>query len=240
MRSFAHWTPRYIVDRVGEMLYQRTHPDSPWLTEMANAILASYLRRADIGLEFGSGRSTLWFAKRVEHITSIEHDDGWYRKVVSLLSDSGQRNIDYRLIPRDAPEERGDESRYARVTEEFGNGKFDFVLVDGAYRDACALKALRTIRPGGLLIIDNVNWYLPSNSRSPNSRTGHQGSRGDVWSELQRALADWRRIWTTSGVTDTAFFFKPLSGRRVHGPAKTACVLPRLRLPSRRIGFPTR
>jgi predicted O-methyltransferase YrrM len=209
MRSFAHWTPRYIVDRVDELLYRKTYPDRPWLTETANAILASYLRPADMGLEFGSGRSTLWFAQRVGHITSIEHDEGWYRKVVSLLSNSGHRNVDYRLIPRDAPEQRGDDSSYARVTEQFENGGFDFVLVDGAYRDACALKALRTIRPGGLLIIDNVNWYLPSTSRSPNSRTAQQGPSGTAWIQLQRAVADWRRIWTISGTTDTAFFFKP-------------------------------
>lgn len=209
MHSFQHWTPRYISDRVREMLYHKAHPDHPWLTEAANAILASYLKPTDVGLEFGSGRSTLWLAQRTAHLTSIEHDDGWYRRVTRMLSDSNQRNVDYRLIPMDVPEERGGDSRYAGVVDAFETGKFDYLLVDGEYRDSCALKALRTLRPGGVMIIDNINWYLPSNSRSPTSRTAVQRPPGGVWNELDRTLANWRRIWTTSGISDTALFFKP-------------------------------
>jgi hypothetical protein len=43
MRSIKHWTPRYIKDRIAEMYYQRFHPDYPWLTPAANAILEDYL-----------------------------------------------------------------------------------------------------------------------------------------------------------------------------------------------------
>ena len=79
--------------------------------------------------------------------------------------------------------------------------------MDGLYRDYCALHSLRVIRPGGVLIIDNINWFVPNTSRSPSSRRSDFAS--EVWKEVYNKLKDWRCIWTTSGVTDTAFFFKP-------------------------------
>ena len=63
---------------------------------------------------------------------------------------------------------------YVQVVKRFEKNSLDFVLVDGMYRDAYANWFVR-IRPGGLLIIDNANWYLPSNSGSPNSRTFVRG-----------------------------------------------------------------
>jgi hypothetical protein len=65
------------------------------------------------------------------------------------------------------------------------------------------------LKPGGLLVIDNVNWYLPSRSRAPNSRTPALGPHGAVWTDIARELARWRSIWTSSGVWDTAIFVKP-------------------------------
>lgn len=209
MRSFRHWTPRYIMNRLAEMYYHRTCPDHPWLTREANQILASYLKESDIGLEFGSGRSTLWFAKRVKNITSVEHDECWHKKVSRYLEDNNVRNVDYHLIPKDTDDDQGDRSSYVRLMERFEAGSVDFVLVDGLYRDFCALKALSIISPGGMLIIDNANWFLPHNTHSPNSRSFQQGPKGETWTEVYESITQWRMIWTSSGVTDTALLFKP-------------------------------
>ena len=56
MRTFSHWTPIYIKNRIGTLYYEKAYPEYPWLTRDANEILASYLVKNDIGLEFGSGR----------------------------------------------------------------------------------------------------------------------------------------------------------------------------------------
>jgi len=209
MRSTSHWTPRYVRDRIAELYYQRSHPDHPWLTRTANDILESYLRPTDAGIEFGSGRSTIWFGRRSERLISVEHDGQWHDKVRGMLSAAGLDHVDYRLVPRDVPEESGDESAYARVADELEAESLDWALVDGVYRDACALHVLDKLRPGGVLIIDNVNWYLPSPSRSPSSRSLADGPNGPGWVRLAGAVERWRRIWTSSGVTDTALFFKP-------------------------------
>jgi predicted O-methyltransferase YrrM len=209
MRSFRHWSPRYLKNRIAEIYYHKSSPDLPWLTRTANEILASYLKESDIGLEFGSGRSTIWFAKRIRQLTSVEDDEGWYRKVRQLLESNDLQNVDYHFIPKNKEDDDAADADYVKIMERIETNSVDLVLVDGSYRDFCALKALRVIRPGGVLIIDNVNWFLPCNSYSPASRSEKLGPKGRTWEEVHRSISRWRKIWTTSGVTDTAFFFKP-------------------------------
>ena len=206
MRTFRHWTPAYIANRLRVLLDEKTNPNHPWLTKSAVHILESYLKDSDIGLEFGSGRSTLWFAKRVAHITSVEDDVLWLGNVRQMLMDAHVDNVDYRFLSKEADNSR---AIYVGVIEEFDKNSLDFCLVDGSHRDLCALGVLEKIRPGGILIIDNVNWYLPSDSYSPNSKSYSQGPGGPAWQEIAKLISTWRKIWTTNGVTDTAFFFKP-------------------------------
>jgi predicted O-methyltransferase YrrM len=208
-RPLRHLTPRYVYNRVRQMRYERAHADDPWLTPAAIAMLGSLLRREDIGVEFGSGRSTVWFAMRVAALTSVEHDQQWYEAVAVKLKDRGLGNVDYILAPGDQPLERGGESAYARTALTFPDGGIDFALVDGHYRDYSAKLILAKLRPGGILIIDNANLYLPCQSKSPNSRTAELGPKTPVWAEVWEELAGWRSIWTSSGVWDTAIFVKP-------------------------------
>jgi predicted O-methyltransferase YrrM len=208
-RPVRHLTPRYLRDRARQALYERAHPDDPWLTPAAIRLLASLLRPTDRGAEFGSGRSTLWFATRVAALTSVEHDPSWHEAISARLLERGLRNVDYILALEDQPMERGGDSAYARVACGLGDDSLDFALIDGHYRDYSAKFTLPKIRPGGMLIIDNVNWYLPSRSKSPNSRTPVRGPKTPVWSEVAAELASWRSIWTSSGVWDTAIFIKP-------------------------------
>jgi len=209
MKSFRHWTPRYIKSRLREIYYRRTHPGFPWLTPESCKILSGFLNKSHVGLEFGSGRSTLWFAKRVKYLTSVEHNKAWYEKVRKALANNGQNNVDYYFIERAREDEEAGDSAYIKIIDRFETDSIDFILLDGLYRDICAEKVLRVIRPGGLLIIDNINWFLPSNSSSPRSRTIKQGPDGEIWRQVSRSIAEWRKIWTSSGVSDTALFFKP-------------------------------
>jgi predicted O-methyltransferase YrrM len=205
----AHRTPRYVYHRTRQLLYERAHPDDPWLTPAAIRLLARLLRPVDQGAEFGSGRSTLWFAARTAALTSVEHDRRWHESVTARLKERGLGNVEYILAPEDQPVERGGDSAYARTALAFPDASLDFALVDGHYRDYSAKFVMPKIRPGGMLIIDNVNWYLPCQSKSPNSRTAELGPAAGAWAEVWRELAAWRTIWTSSGVWDTAIFIKP-------------------------------
>lgn len=209
MRSFRHWTPRYFKNRLATLYYEKANPNHPWLTRSANEILDSYLIKSDVGLEFGSGRSTAWIARRIGHLTSVEHNYAWAAKVQGILNEATLNNVDYKSIPKDVEEEQGNDSEYVKVVDAFDTNSLDFCLVDGIYRDFCALKVIDKLRPGGLLVIDNANWYLLSRSYSPNSRSFTDGPKGTCWKELAQLISVWRKIWTSSGVTDTAMFFKP-------------------------------
>src|SRR5438093_547044 len=102
MRTIKHWTPRYIFDRLHQIAYQWRYPDSPWLTELMVNILGSWLRPGDSGLEWGSRRSTLWFAKRVDRLLSIEHDEYWHRRISSQILQKAIHNVEYRLCLKDS------------------------------------------------------------------------------------------------------------------------------------------
>ena len=207
-RTVRHWTPRYIRARARQALYQLGHPDAPWLTPEAIRLLDSMLRPSDIGAEFGSGRSTLWLARRCAHLTSVEHDEAWHATVLATLAAEGITHVDYQCHPPDEPDAPGDRSAYAQVAQFLGDESIDFALVDGLYRDYVTLFLLPKIRPGGMLIIDNVNRYLPSPTLSPASLRPPAAPATAGWEQAAAALAGWRRIWTSSGVWDTAIFVK--------------------------------
>lgn len=208
-KRFAHWTARYIWDRVYELAYQRSHPDLPWLTRAGNDFLSNYLQPQDIGLEFGSGRSTVWLARRVCSLVSIEHDEGWFKQVQSRLLAPGLAPVDYRRLLVDGLNSADAGKRISALMADLLPAQFDFVVVDGVWRDHCTQHAVRLLKPGGILILDNANRHLPNSSRAPESRNHTQGPDGPLWAELAQLLSSWRCYWTTSGVTDTAIFFKP-------------------------------
>jgi len=202
-RSFSHITPRYVYDRLTVMLEERINPSNPWLTSTSVRLLVELIKPSDIGVEFGSGRSTVWFANRLKHLTSIEDSAAWFNKVEKLLiSDQVSQRVDYRLFE--------DESQYANQVNTFQDDSIDFCLVDGKARDKCAFGMLSKLKSGSILVIDNINWYLPNDwSKSPNTRRSKDGASTETWRQFLHTTQDYRRIWTSNGVTDTCIFFKP-------------------------------
>ena len=160
-RSFRHWTFRYVKNRVIQILHEKTHPNDPWLTRQSVHILADLLQDTDTGLEFGSGRSTIWFAQRTSRVISIEHDFKWYQSVGQKIQDLNlESKIDYRYCDNIAD--------YVGQIDSLEDNSIDYCLIDGKARDECALKVLPKLKHEGILIIDNINLYLPNASRSPN------------------------------------------------------------------------
>jgi predicted O-methyltransferase YrrM len=202
-------TPRYVGNRLRDLAYQRAHPAAPWLTPAAIGMLTTLLHSTDRGLEFGSGRSTLWFADRIGSLTSVETNRHWHDEVSGKLKDRGIGNVEYILVPEDRPSQTGDHE-YARTALAFPDASLDFALVDGYYRDYSAKYVLPKVKPGGLLIIDNINWHLPTASKAPGTRPPGLGPATTTWSEVWREIEGWRRIWTSNGVWDTSIFFKSL------------------------------
>ncbi len=179
----------------------------PWLTIQANDILQSLLLPDDIGVELGSGRSTLWLAKRVGELISIEHNREWFSTVQKRLKEAGVENVEYTLHTEEEVNENGVPVYYACL-EHVRDLSLDFCLIDGLYRDECAEILVRKLKPGGVMVIDNVNRYLPWKTHSPASVGPDGPPASEKWMSVSDTLGSWRKIWTSTGVTDTAFFFK--------------------------------
>jgi predicted O-methyltransferase YrrM len=209
MRKIKHLTPRYILARLKEIVYQHRNSHMPWLADGANEFLQTYIRPSDVVLEFGSGRSTIWLASCVSQLVSVESSPDWYRKVSDLLAQKNLRNVDYYYLEGDQNDTHAIEAAIVGITSQYEDNKFDFILVDGVCRDICTRESIRILRPGGILVIDNINRYLPSASTSPNSRSFNMGPDGKIWSDIAQTINTWRYHWISSGVTDTAIYFKP-------------------------------
>ena len=127
----------------------------PWYTYPA----IEYLRQLDFSdktvFEYGSGQSTLFWAAAAKRIVSVEEDESWYA----------------RLAPRRPPNceliLETDLADYPGVIDRYPDG-FDVIAVDGAARGhtrlKCSRAAIRCLRPGGLVILDNADW-LPESAR---------------------------------------------------------------------------
>jgi len=207
-RSFRHWSARYFRDLFAYAIYCRLKPDMPWLTPAAVAFLDEWLGPQDVGIEWGSGRSTAWLASRMGRLVSIEHNAGWHKKTADDLARRHLDNVKY-VLAEVADGAGGPDHPYVTAAREAPSGEVSFVLVDGVLRDHCAKLAMELLRPGGLLVIDDAHRYLPHASRSPNALGEHASALGEIWQNVRDELRTWRRYWTSNGIKDTVFYVRP-------------------------------
>lgn len=210
--NLATFRPRYLNARIQQWLFEKKFPDAPWLTRSAILLLDSWLKKTDVGFEWGSGRSTVWFANRVSHLVSVETSKEWFEKVSVRLKAGGLSDkVDYRFVECDIDEREGPMGLpYADTILTFADNHFDFILVDGMARASCVRNALAKLKPGGLLIIDNANRYFPNWSMGAFTTAHEQRDRvlSPVWEEIAKSLGDWRAIHTSDGIWDTRMWQK--------------------------------
>lgn len=218
-----HWTPRYVIDRLRLRSWQRAHKSDPWLCPPAVAFLEQWLRPTDLVVEFGSGRSTVWFARRTRHIVSIEHHKEWHARVSADLTAAGLLNATYTHVdqPPDPSQPASNDRRLnpelftqaaqAGLAAITSDSRADMILVDGANRDTTAIWALDHVRPGGLIVVDNANRFLPSPTRAPASLSADAKPYSPLWEQFSAHTADWRRVWFSDGIADTLLVFAPVA-----------------------------
>jgi hypothetical protein len=217
-RHVIHLTPRYVVDRTRSIVFQRMHPGLPWLNPQAIRVLERELGPTDTGIEWGSGRSTLWLARRTASVRSVESDESWYEHIAGELAGAGVDNVS--LIHVDVTEQGLDS--YIEAFPGLEDESLSYAFVDGldTTRERCALRAVRLLSPGGLLIFDNVNFWIPHPTRPPRKSFLAAGiavtaPSSPLAEQMVELLKDWSAQRTTDGVTETAFWRKPLSAGRV-------------------------
>lgn len=143
--------------------------DVPWWTfpaiDYVEQFIASRGGRVRI-LEYGSGASTIWLAKRCAEVITVEHDPEFFAAMAPLFE--GHGNVRAELVPseptteaafarsrRDGYEHRSFD-KYVNVIDHH-EGKFDIVIVDGRSRISCMNKAMGRLAQGGIVVFDNSN-----------------------------------------------------------------------------------
>jgi hypothetical protein len=117
----------------------------PWLGYRATRRIAGLVGPGTRVLEFGSGLSTVWFARRGAEVLSIETREEWAARVRALLAEIPGHRV--RVVAAEPP-----------YSPELVAGEtFDFVLVDGDGRDSAMATALAVVRAGGHVYLDNAD-----------------------------------------------------------------------------------
>jgi hypothetical protein len=94
--------------------------------------------------EYGSGNSTLWYAKRVSSVTSVEHDENWYERIKSSMP----KNVTISYQELIYNEEYSKSSNNSDI-------KFDIIIVDGRDRVNCVKSAINSIQGNGIIVLDD-------------------------------------------------------------------------------------
>lgn len=116
----------------------------PWVTYPYIDFMTHKLDNSFHLFEFGTGNSTLWYAKRVKKVVAVEHDDAWFKSVRSQIPEN------VRLIYT-ALEYGGEYSMTAARQEEL----YDIIIVDGRDRVNCIIRSINALTDRGILILDD-------------------------------------------------------------------------------------
>ena len=116
----------------------------PWVTYGFIDFISNRLNSTMDIFEYGSGNSTLWYAKKVNSVVSVENDKHWYNKIKESMPKNV--NINYKEFVND-----GEYSKFSNTVDR----KFDIIIVDGQDRVNCIKNAINAIKEGGVVVLDD-------------------------------------------------------------------------------------
>jgi SAM-dependent methyltransferase len=175
--------PSYLARYVAHQVGPRRRPldlEIPWFSYAAIDFLDDRLRTHLTVFEYGSGGSTLFFAKRARSVLAVEDNPSWYDLVTRRVQERGFPNVEVELHPFDFKSAEGFErSAYLLAMPD---RKFDVIVVDGSeewtqVRPTCFQLAERHVSPGGMIVLDD-SWRYES------VRASHKAKRLEVFQSV--------------------------------------------------------
>lgn len=159
----------YLLSISGEMINKILNiKEEPWISDKAKKWLVSFLKPNMVVFEYGSGGSTIFFARRVRKIISVEYQLSWFFGVWIALWGRGIFNFRLHL----ARPERGAKikrdymssdpninsfsfKKFVTTIDQYSDHYFDLVFVDGRARNQCVKHAIPKVKKGGYLMLDD-------------------------------------------------------------------------------------
>lgn len=133
---FTAFDQQQAVDASGEPI--------PWVTYSFIDFIKTRLTKNLSIFEYGSGNSTLFYAKNVKRVVSVEHDEAWYNKIVTAKASNA--DMIFTALEKDG--------EYAKKASLLGE-KFDVIIVDGRDRVNCCKHSINALSPNGVLVLDD-------------------------------------------------------------------------------------
>lgn len=116
----------------------------PWVTYSFIDFISDRIQKDHTVFEFGSGNSTLYYAKRAQKVVSVEHDKDWFAKISSSKAANSEMIF--------CELEKG--GKYSKMPASLGS-KFDIIIVDGRDRVNCCLESLSALSERGVVVLDD-------------------------------------------------------------------------------------
>ena len=124
----------------------------------------------------------MFWSRRVKHIISVEHDKSWYDKMKKEFADLNIDNVEYFFIEAETDANFSEKNfqnpsdyissdknysgksfeKYVKSIDKYPDSSFDLIIVDGRARPSCIQHAIRKLKTGGYLVVDNSEreYYL--------------------------------------------------------------------------------
>jgi len=118
--------------------------------------------------EYGSGNSTLWWAKQVKQVVACEHDLLWFQQIKKEVP--GNVEIYYWDL--------SDNNKYSEFVSRYIK-VFDIIVIDGRRRVACVKNSLSALTDEGVVIWDNSDRTIYSEGYNFLKNNGFK--RIDFW-----------------------------------------------------------
>lgn len=168
--------PQYMPRCVAHNFIGRKRPldlELPWFAYAAIDFLDDFLTPDMTVCEYGSGGSTLFFARRVKWVYSIEDNLQWFNLVSDRLNDNSIDNVTLKLHPFDFKNPAGFEN--SEYLNAIPDKRFDVIVVDGSeewtrIRPICFEKAQNHVNKNGIIVLDD-SWRYPEIRKRNAART---------------------------------------------------------------------
>ncbi|WP_129715335.1 FkbM family methyltransferase [Pedobacter sp. SYP-B3415] len=116
----------------------------PWVTYSFIDFIKTRIRPEHHIFEFGSGNSTIFYARNAASVTAVEHDKPWFEKSAAI----GLKNAEiiYCALENDGA--------YCRTATTTGR-RFNLIIVDGRDRVNCCRQAVQSLTEDGVIVLDD-------------------------------------------------------------------------------------
>lgn len=90
--NILHHTPIAIFTGLLRIFFE-IRPEQPWIAYSAIRVFKKYLTKKSRVLEYGSGMSTIWYAKYAGQVCSIENNRDWYEIIANRVKKKNIKNV---------------------------------------------------------------------------------------------------------------------------------------------------